>query len=131
MGETFGVGAAVRFHHDAIQPDHDRPIIPPRIQPLAQPVQARAGNEIGDLGRDAASEHVAQQVADQFQRAFAGFQRDVAGEPVGDHDVGGPERDVVALDEAVETRTEMTGAQDFGHLAQRLVALHFLHADIQ
>ena len=51
-------------------------------------------------------EHLAQQVADQLQRALPGLQRDVAGEAVGDDHVGGAGGDVVAFDEAVELRAD-------------------------
>ena len=131
MGEAFGVGAAMRLYHDSVQPDHDGAVITPGVEPLTQPVEARPRDQIGDLGGDAAGEHVPQQVADQLQRAFAGLQRDVAGEAVGDDDVGGAGGNVVALDEAVETRADVAGAQDFRSLADSIVAFHFFHADIQ
>ena len=80
---------------------------------------------------EAAAEHLAQQVADQLQRALAGLQRDVAGEAVGDHHVGGAGGDVVALDEADELRRDMAGAQGLGGQPQRVVAFQFLGADVQ
>ena len=131
MGEAFGVGAAMRLHHHTIQPQHHRAVVAPRIEPFAQPIQRRAQQQIGQPGGEAAAEHLAQQVADQLQRALAGLQRDVAGEAVGHHHVGGAGGDVVALDEAVELRGDMAGAQRLGGAPQRVVALQLLGADIQ
>ena len=128
MGKAFRIGAAMRLHHHAVQPDHHRAVVAPRIEPLAQPLQPRPGQQVGEPARPAVGEHLAQQVADQPQRALAGLQRDVAGEAVGDDHVGGAGGDVVALDEAVELRADMAGAQDFRGLAQRVVALQLLRS---
>ena len=131
MGEALGVGAAVRLHHHAVQPQHHRAVVAARVEPLAQPIERGPQQQIGDLRGEAAAEHLAQQVADQLQRALAGLQRDVAGEAVGDHHVGGAGGDVVALDEADELRRDVAGAQRLGGQAQRVVALQFLGADVQ
>src|SRR5947209_891106 len=84
MDDAFCVRAPEQLHSYSVQPDHDSSVVTRGIEPLAQPVQAWQHNQIGDLGGDAPGEHLTQHVADQLQRAFAGFQRDVAGETVGD-----------------------------------------------
>ena len=51
MGEALRIGAAMRLHHHAVQPEHHRAVVAARIEPLAQPVQARPGQQIADLRR--------------------------------------------------------------------------------
>ena len=131
MGKALRIGAAVRLHHHAVQSQHHRAVVAARIEPFAQPLEGRPHQQIGDARGQAAAEYLAQQIADELKRALAGLQRDVAGEAVGDHHVGGAGGDVVALDEADELRRDVAGAQRLGGEAQGVVALQFLRADIQ
>src|SRR3984957_6586963 len=73
--ESLRVRAAMLFYHTAVQPEHPRPIISARVQPFAQPLQPLSCQQVGDARGEAAAENLAQQIADQLQRPFAGLQR--------------------------------------------------------
>src|SRR4051812_5486637 len=47
MGESLRVRAAMRLYHDPVQTEHDRAVIAARIEPFAQSVEARTGQEVG------------------------------------------------------------------------------------
>src|SRR3546814_20498466 len=68
----------------------------------------------------------------QLGGAFCRLQRDIAGEAVGDDDIGLAHGDVVAFDEADEfERRILYAAQDLGRRLHFIVALGVLDADIE
>ena len=131
MREALRIGAAMRFHHHAAQAEHHGAVVAARVQPLAQPLQPRAGQQVADARGQRGGEHLAQHLAHQLQRALAGLERHVAGETVGHDHVGGAGGDVVAFHEAVELAAQVADLQHLGRLADALVALQLLGADIE
>ena len=88
----------------------------PAEMPERPPRQQRS-----DAHRERARQLLAQQLLDHFDQPFADLQRDIAGEPVADDDVGVAAVDVARLDVADER--ERRRLEQPVRLARQLVAL--------
>src|SRR5688572_21962464 len=88
------------LQHDAVETDETRAVVAPRVQPAAQRLESRLRDETLHAAQQAAAELLLQEEADQPRDTLHGLQRDIADEPVADHDVDVGMKDAVALDEA-------------------------------
>ena len=95
------VGAAVAFHHDAVEAEEGCPVIAARIDSGLHLAEAALGEQVGQPGHDRAAEGLAQIFAVQPDRALDGLQHDIAGEAVDHEYVDRARADIVALDEAM------------------------------
>ncbi len=93
--------------------------------------QRRIGDQCAELRHAAAGQRFAQQLANQPRSAFAGFQRDIAGETVRHDHVHGALGNIVAFDEALKFQIDAGLANELRRGANFLVALLLFCADIE
>ena len=99
----------------------------PGSSALAQPPGGRADEQPAELPGRGRGDLRAQRVEDGADRPLERLQRDVAGEAVGDDDVGGAREDVAALGVAPEV--EVARGEQLVRLERELVPLLRLLAD--
>ena len=118
--------------HDPVQSKEHPAIGLVRIQLVAQFPECISRKEVADPGAPGARQRGAQKLVDLARRALGGLQSNVAAKSFGDDHVGRALADAIALDEAdiIELR-QVHRAQQFGRLADLLVALDLLDPDIE
>src|SRR5215831_2864522 len=112
IGKSQRIGTAVTLYGDAVETEEDGAVIAPRICAHAQRVQGWPRQEIAEARHHRALEAAAQELGIELRRALKGLQRHIAREAVGDDDVDGPARNVVAFDEAMKAAGKRRLLQD-------------------
>ena len=97
MGERIHSGSAVALHHNALQPQKRRAIIPTWVDLGTQRLQYGPGKQTKRATTPVRAERQRDPFVNQFGQPFARLQSDVAGEPITDHDVGSAAPDSIAL----------------------------------
>ena len=108
-GKAQRVGAAMAFHHHAVQAQKNAAIGGARIELAAQRVQRAATRSSAPSLPTAASASARWRriVRHQLGGAFGGLERDIAGEAVGHHHIHRAFGDVVAFDKAVKCHRQV------------------------
>src|SRR5271154_884483 len=114
---------------DAVQTDHARTIIAARIYPFAQRIDARPRREVAELAQRRPYKLLAHGINNQSRRAFHRFQRNIAGESIGDHDIDLVGKNIMSFDEA--DVVDIHGAQQIVRDLDHIVALDLLLADVE
>ncbi len=122
-----------RFDDGAVQAQEHAAVDAARVDAFGQAFEAAKREEGGEFRQGRGVEGFAQELADEAGGAFAGFQRDIAGEAVGDDHVDPARRDIAAFDEADEFEIGMArvGRDQLIRFFQLGAALVFFGADIQ
>ena len=92
-------------------------------------LKARRRKQRADLRRDRGLQRLAQQRADEFGRALAGLDRDVADEAIADGDVDPAVEEVAAFDVSDEVDGATSARSSGKRIVGELVALGVLFAD--
>lgn len=119
------------FHHGAIEAEEHAAIGRARVHLGAQHLEGAACDGRAQHRDPRALERRLQIIGDEARGPFGGFERDVAREAVGHHDIDRAGADVVALDEALELNRQVRVAQHLGGELDVLVALHLFGANVQ
>ena len=114
---------------NAIQAQHDRAAINFRVEPLLERLERAAGQRAAHHPHRVGFDFVLEQAADRFADALAGFQNDVADEPVADDDVHAVVEQIKTL--AVAHEIEIQLRAQFRGGPGEIVALGFLRAIAQ
>ena len=130
-GEAQPVGAAMAFHHDAVEPQKHAAVDGTRIHFVFQDPKRAAGEQIAKSRKQRPRHCGTDVVADEARGPFGGLQGDVAREARGYDHIDGTLRNVVAFDEAVEAQRYSGISERLGRGFYRLVAFHFFSADVE
>src|SRR5205085_5719130 len=77
------------------------------IEPPAEPIRRRPDQETAELAARRGRDLLAERVEERLDRPLEELQADVAGEAVGDDDVGGAGEELAALDVALEAQVAL------------------------
>ena len=117
----------MRDHDEPAQAEEVGAAVRVGIETRAQPPRSGADEEPAEGSGRAGRDLLAQRVEQGANRPLDRLERDVAGEAVGDEDVGGALEDVAALGVAAEV--ELGGGEQLVRLERELVPLLRLLAD--
>ncbi len=102
VGEAKSVGRAVAFDRDPVQTQEYSAVVAARIAAHPEFPECAARKQISDTRRERVTEGRLEKLAEQLDCSLRRLDGDVARKPVGDDDIDGPGRDIVAFDEPVE-----------------------------
>ncbi len=118
--------------NDTIEAEENAAIDGAGVQLGANGVQRPAGKQSADLAHQRRGHGIAQISPDLPGRALCGLERNVAGEPFGDHHIDGALAQIVAFDEALVGKS---GARSFGKdlsgVLDPFIAFGFLDTDVE
>ena len=127
--EAGGVGAAVAFDHHAAQAEKNRAVVAAGVEAIAHAVERGFGRQAAEFVEQAAVELFADGSAHKFDRAFDGFEHDVADKTVGGNHVGRAAEQAVGFNVADEIQAAL--AQQGEGLFDHFCALDFFGTDIE
>src|ERR1700680_525734 len=96
VGESFRISAAVALDDDTVEPEKDAAVRLARVHLLPQRAERVARQDVAEPREQRLGHGALELLAELAGGAFGGLERDIAGEPLGDHDVDGALADIVA-----------------------------------